>query len=145
MYRPLAILLFAVAGVATALGQNAGADADLEARTTAVASTLRCPVCQGESIQDSPSQLAQQMRAVVRDRLRSGESPEQVKAYFVGRYGEWILLEPRMTGLNIVLYVLPVILVLGGLAFVAMLVRKWTRAGVTSAGVSTDSIDNRNQ
>ena len=145
MYRPLAILLFAVAGVATTLGQNAGADADLEARTTAVASTLRCPVCQGESIQDSPSQLAQQMRAVVRDRLRSGESPEQVKAYFVGRYGEWILLEPRMTGLNIVLYVLPVILVLGGLAFVAMLVRKWTRAGVTSAGVSTDSIDNRNQ
>jgi cytochrome c-type biogenesis protein CcmH len=145
MYRPLAVLLFAVGAAATALGQNAGADADLEARTTAVASTLRCPVCQGESIQDSPSQLAQQMRAVVRERLRSGESPEQVKAYFVGRYGEWILLEPRMTGLNIILYVLPVILVLGGLVFVVMLVRKWTRAGVPSGGVSTDSIDNRNQ
>jgi cytochrome c-type biogenesis protein CcmH len=145
MYRPLAVFVFAVAAAAAALGQNAGADADLEARTTAVASTLRCPVCQGESIQDSPSQLAQQMRAVVRERLRSGESPEQVKAYFVGRYGEWILLEPRMTGLNIILYVLPVILVLGGLAFVVMLVRKWTRAGVRSGGESTDSIDNRNQ
>jgi cytochrome c-type biogenesis protein CcmH len=145
MYRPLAVFVFAVAAAAAALGQNAGADADLEARTTAVASTLRCPVCQGESIQDSPSQLAQQMRAVVRERLRSGESPEQVKAYFVGRYGEWILLEPRMTGLNIILYVLPVILVLGGLAFVVMLVRKWTRAGVRSGGESTESIDNGNQ
>jgi cytochrome c-type biogenesis protein CcmH len=83
-------------------------------------------VCQGESIQDSPSELAKQMRAVVRDRLRSGETPAQVKAYFVSRYGEWILLEPTMTGLNILLYVLPVVLVVGGLALIAFLVRRWT-------------------
>ena len=105
-------------------------DDELEARTTAVASTLRCPVCQGESIQDSPSELAQQMRAVVRDRLRAGESPEEIQAYFVSKYGEWILLEPRMTGLNILLYVFPVVLIVGGLALVVMLVRRWT----TSAG-----------
>ncbi len=103
------------------------ADSVLEARTTAVASTLRCPVCQGESIQDSPSELAQQMRAVVRDKLRAGETPEQIKAYFAARYGEWILLEPKMTGLNVVLYVLPVVLILGGLVVVIYLVRKWTR------------------
>lgn len=102
------------------------ADADLEARTTAVASTLRCPVCQGESIQDSPADLAQDMRALVREQLRAGRTPEEVKAYFVGRYGEWILLEPRMSGLNILLYVFPVVLVLGGLAFVVVLVRKWS-------------------
>lgn len=102
-------------------------DSALEARTTAVASTLRCPVCQGESIQDSPSELAQQMRAVVRDKLRAGETPEEIKAYFAARYGEWILLEPKMTGLNVVLYVLPVVLVLGGLVMVIYLVRKWTR------------------
>lgn len=102
------------------------ADADLEERTTAVASTLRCPVCQGESIQDSPSQLAQDMRALVREQLRAGKTPEEVKAYFVGRYGEWILLEPRMTGLNVLLYVFPVALVLGGLVLVALLVKKWS-------------------
>jgi cytochrome c-type biogenesis protein CcmH len=102
-------------------------DSALESRTSAVASTLRCPVCQGESIQDSPSELAQQMRAVVRERLRAGESPEQIKAYFVGRYGEWILLEPKMTGLSIVLYVVPVLLVIGGLLLVVFLVRRWTK------------------
>lgn len=102
------------------------AAADLEARTTAIASTLRCPVCQGESIQDSPADLAQDMRALVREQLRAGKTPEEVKAYFVGRYGEWILLEPRMTGLNILLYVFPVVLVLAGLALVAVLVRKWS-------------------
>ena len=107
------------------------ADSALEARTTAVASTLRCPVCQGESIQDSPSELARQMRAVVRDRLRAGETPEQVKAYFASKYGEWILLEPRMTGLNILLYVLPVVLVVGGIAIVAILVRRWTTPEAT--------------
>ena len=107
-------------------------DSVLEARTSAVAATLRCPVCQGESIQDSPSELAQQMRAVVRDRLRAGESPEQIKAYFVGRYGEWILLEPKMTGLNIVLYILPVALIVAGLIVVVLLVRRWTRPVATS-------------
>lgn len=127
MRKLLAVVFFVFGGASGAFAQASAADAELEARTTAVASTLRCPVCQGESIQDSPSQLAQQMRAVVRDRLRAGESPEQIKAYFVGRYGEWILLEPKMTGLNILLYVLPVVLVLGGLAFVVMLVRKWTK------------------
>lgn len=107
-------------------------DSALEARTTAVASALRCPVCQGESIQDSPSELAKQMRAVARDRLRSGDTPDQVKAYFVSRYGEWILLEPTTTGLNILLYVLPVVLVVGGLALVAFLVRRWTASDGTT-------------
>jgi cytochrome c-type biogenesis protein CcmH len=102
------------------------ADSALEAQTTAVASTLRCPVCQGESIQDSPSDLARQMRAVVRDRLRAGETPDQVKAYFASKYGEWILLEPTMKGLNILLYAIPVLLVVGGLALVTFLVRRWT-------------------
>ncbi len=107
-------------------------DSALEAQTTAVASTLRCPVCQGESIQDSPSDLARQMRIVVRDKLRAGNTPDQVKAYFVSKYGEWILLDPTMTGLNILLYVIPVLLVVGGLALVAILVRRWTAPETTT-------------
>ncbi len=137
MIRLVPVALFTIAFVIGPVSQaqtasprpraTASSDSALEARTTAVASTLRCPVCQGESIQDSPSELAQQMRAVVRDKLRAGETPEQIKAYFASRYGEWILLEPKMTGLNVVLYVLPVVLILGGLAMVIYLVRKWTR------------------
>lgn len=115
-----------VSATAPAAAPGNAADADLEDRTTAVASTLRCPVCQGESIQDSPSQLAQDMRELVREQLRAGKMPEEVRAYFVGRYGEWILLEPRMTGLNVLLYVFPVALVLGGLALVVVLVKKWS-------------------
>lgn len=131
MDRFAAAVVVVVVAVAGAANSARAQDQDLEARTTAVASTLRCPVCQGESIQDSPSELARQMRAVVRDRLRAGETPEQVKAYFASRYGEWILLEPRMTGLNILLYVLPVVLVVGGIAIVVILVRRWTTPEAT--------------
>ena len=101
-------------------------DSVLEARTAEVAATLRCPVCQGESIQDSPAELAQNMRAIVREQLQAGRTPEEIKAYFVSKYGEWILLEPQMKGLNIALYILPVVLVLGGLVLVTVLVRRWT-------------------
>ena len=71
---------------------------------------------------------------IVRDRLRAGESEEEIQAYFVSKYGEWILLEPRMTGLNVLLYVFPVVLVVGGLAFVIMLVRRWTAAPEANQG-----------
>ena len=101
-------------------------DSALEARAREIAAGLRCPVCQGESILDSPAELAQQMRAVVHDQLRAGRTPEEINAYFVDRYGEWILLEPKMTGLNIALYAFPVLLVIGGLAFVVVMVRRWT-------------------
>lgn len=106
------------------------ADSALDAQARALSSVLRCPVCQGESIQDSPAELAQQMRAVVREQLEEGKSPDEIKAYFVARYGEWILLEPAATGLNIALYALPVVLVLGGLALVTIVVRRWTAAAV---------------
>ena len=111
---------------------NAIAEAELDARAAAVSATLRCPVCQGESIQDSPAELAQEMRALVRDQLRAGKTPDEIKAYFVGRYGEWILLEPTMTGLNVLLYAFPVLLVIGGLILVTMLVRRWSSPRPTS-------------
>ena len=101
-------------------------DAELEARTSAVAGQLRCPVCQGLSIQDSPSELAQSMRSVVREQLASGRSPDEVKAYFVSKYGEWILLAPKPSGFNILAYALPVLLLLAGGAGIAIAVRRWT-------------------
>ena len=112
-------------------------DSALEARTSAVAAKLRCPVCQGESIQDSPSSLAREMRGVVKERLRAGETPEQIEAYFVGRYGEWILLEPTTKGLNLLLYLLPIVLVIGGVTLVVVLVRRWSHPS-TDAPVPTE-------
>lgn len=94
--------------------------------TTALASELRCPVCQGNSIQDSPSELAQEMRDLIRDQLREGKTPDEVRAYFVAKYGEWILLSPRAEGLNLVVYLVPLAVILIGGAVVWRSVRRWT-------------------
>jgi cytochrome c-type biogenesis protein CcmH len=111
-------------------------DSALEARTRETASVLRCPVCQGLSIQDSPAELAVQMKDVVRQQLREGKTPEEVKAYFVSKYGEWILLEPKASGANLVVYLLPIALVLGGAVFIWFMVRKWSAAsGAADAAV----------
>lgn len=101
-------------------------DSVLEGRTSAVAAQLRCPVCQGLSIQDSPSELAQSMRSLVRDQLAAGKTPDEVKAYFVSKYGEWILLAPKARGFNLIAYALPVLVVVGGGAAIAVAVRRWT-------------------
>lgn len=104
------------------------ADAELEERVRAVAKQLRCPVCQGESIHDSPSSLAQEMKAVVREQLAAGRTPTEVKEFFVARYGEWILLQPPARGLNTMLYALPVIVVIAGLVTIAVAVKRWRPA-----------------
>ena len=109
------------------------ADSALDAQTTAVAAQLRCPVCQGLSIQDSPSELSQQMRNLVKEQLAAGKSPEEVMAYFVSKYGEWILLAPRARGFNLVAYGLPAVLFLSGLGFIAWIVRRWTAAGAVDS------------
>ncbi len=118
------------------IGQQAanqmGTDSVLEARTSAVAAQLRCPVCQGLSIQDSPSELSQQMRSLVRDQLAEGKTPDQVKAYFISKYGEWILLEPEAKGFNSLVYLLPLFVVLGGGALIVVVVRRWTSAAATA-------------
>jgi cytochrome c-type biogenesis protein CcmH len=119
--------LVAVLALPLHLGAQQASDSALEARTSAVAAQLRCPVCQGLSIQDSPSELSQQMRSLVKDQLKAGKSPDEVKAYFVSKYGEWILLEPKPRGFNLLVYALPVLLVAGGIGLIAVLVKRWTR------------------
>lgn len=121
-------------------GIQAGPPGDslLEARTREVASQLRCPVCQGNSIQDSPSELAQEMKGLVREQLQSGKTPDEVKRYFIDKYGEWILLEPKASGFNLLVYLLPILAIGGGAIFVLRAVKKWTTpadgSGTPAAG-----------
>ncbi|MEJ2184492.1 MAG: cytochrome c-type biogenesis protein CcmH [Gemmatimonadota bacterium] len=93
-----------------------------------ISAQLRCPVCQGTSLKDSPSELAQQMRDVIRSQLEQGKTPAQVRQYFISKYGEWILLQPEAKGFNLLVYLLPVLGLLGGALIVFGAVRRWTAA-----------------
>ena len=98
-----------------------------EAVVQEIGSGLRCVVCQNLSVADSPSEMANQMRGVIRERLAAGDTPEQVVHYFVDKYGEWILLSPAPHGFNLVVWLAPALAVLVGLVAVALLLRRWTR------------------
>lgn len=97
---------------------------DLEARAQAIAAQLRCPVCQNESVADSPAELAAQMRALIREQLAAGASDEQIVAYFVSRYGEWILLDPPRRGVFWIVWAAPAAALLAGLLIAGSYVRR---------------------
>jgi cytochrome c-type biogenesis protein CcmH len=106
--------------------QPVRSDSAIEAMTRSLASELRCPVCQGLSIGDSPSELAGEMRDVIRDQLKAGKTPDEVRQYFIQKYGEWILLSPEPSGFNILVYAIPVAFLLTGGWIVWRFIRKWS-------------------
>ena len=108
------------------LARRVAADPALEARASRLASELRCPVCQGLSIQDSPSPLALQMKDLIRTQVGQGRTDAEIRGYFVSKYGEWVLLQPRPTGFNLLVYVLPALALLAGLGLVLFAIRRWT-------------------
>ena len=92
-----------------------------------VAAQLRCVVCQSLSVADSPSETAHEMKDIIRERLAAGESPEQVRAYFVEKYGNWILLSPPRQGFSLLVWVVPFAGLGLGLVLVLLVVRRWSR------------------
>ena len=101
----------------------------IEEQTHLLAAELRCPVCQNLSVADSPSEMAIQMREVIFEKLKNGESPEQVRGYFVSRYGEWILLAPTRHGFNWLAWLLPFFAILGGAGIIVLRIRRAIKGG----------------
>ena len=87
---------------------------ELQLRIKEVAKTLRCAVCQSESVWDSNAELALQMREIIRERVIQGESPAEIRAYFQSRYGDFILLQPQKRGMNWLLWGGPFLLLFSG-------------------------------
>ncbi len=93
-------------------------DPVLEERARGLSAQLRCMVCQNQSIDDSNAELARDLRVLVRERLVAGDSDEQVIDYVVSRYGEFVLLRPLFNMRNALLWGAPLVLLLGGGAFI---------------------------
>ena len=113
---------------------------DLEDQTRAISTELRCVVCQNLSVADSPSEMAQQMRAIVREQLQAGKSPDQIKEFFVSKYGEWVLLKPRTTGFSVLLWTLPYVVLVLGVVAALWLVHRWTRRKKTTQPTSVSTL-----
>ena len=132
-----------IAGLLWACWPSAVFAEGLEDQAQLLAAELRCPVCQNLSVGDSPSEMANQMRELVREKLKNGESPEQIRAYFVSRYGEWILLAPKRRGFNWVAWLLPFGAILGGIGVIGFVVRRSIFRRQAPAGAQLSPLDPR--
>ena len=119
---------FVGGGSSSVTPADSARDAELDAMTAVIASKLRCPVCRGQSVQESSAQLAREMQALIRQKLEAGETPDQIEAFFVASYGDFILLKPRARGLSALVYVLPAVAFLLGLVTIAFRMRPGNRS-----------------
>ena len=110
----------------------------LDQRTQEVASLLRCPVCQGLSIADSPSEMAINMKGQVRELLSRGYTQEQILKYFELSYGQFVLLKPKFQGVNALVWILPVLALVIGAVIVFTKMKKLEQAPKTQAGPETE-------
>jgi cytochrome c-type biogenesis protein CcmH len=117
----LAMMLIGTQGV---LAQDVYSEQTLE-----ISRKLQCPVCAGQSVADSTSKLAGQMRAIIEEKVQAGESEQQIIDYFVARYGESVVTEPPKSGFSLALWWMPVVVVVLGAVVVGLFVRERTQSG----------------
>jgi len=113
-------------------------DPALEARARSISAGLRCMICQNQSIDDSDAELAKDLRVLVRERLKAGDSDDEVIDYVVSRYGEFVLLKPRLSWRNAMLWATPAVLLIAGGLYIVVASRR-RRAPSTEAAALTEA------
>lgn len=113
-------------------------DPAMEARARGITKQLRCLVCQNQSIDDSNASLARDLRLLVRERLKAGDSDAAALAYVVARYGDFVLLRPPVKATTWLLWFGPLALLIAGALFLWMRARRKSAAPATPAPLSED-------
>lgn len=126
---PLVAVLVLAQPVVAVQPDEIMADKVLEARARDISRTLRCPVCQGENIDDSNAPISRDLRLYVRERLIAGDTDAQVVDAVTTRFGEFVLFEPRARGANLILWLAGPAMALIGLLIAWLYVRRRADAG----------------
>lgn len=102
-------------------------DARQEQQARALMETIRCLVCQGQSIADSDAEMAGDMRSLIRERIQKGERPEAIRTWLIQRYGDWVTYEPPLSLTTVFLWGLPLLLLMMGGGLAMGRIRRTTR------------------
>jgi len=113
----------------------------LDKRTDEVAGLLRCPVCQGLSVADSPSTMARDMKQNVREMLGRGYTQEQILAFFERSYGQFVLLKPKFQGVSLLVWLLPIAALLFGAVVVVSKAKQLEEAPPAPADATPEPVD----
>lgn len=113
---------------------------ELDRRVFEIANDLRCPTCVSESVAQSSSPIAREMRSIIQEQLEAGATRSEILGFFQERYGDWILLEPPKRGVHLLVWVLPIVAALGGVILLGVLVRRWQAAGAVAITADPDDL-----
>ncbi len=139
MRKFLFALLFVIGTPVFAVQPNEMlSDPVLEARARAISVNLRCPVCQGETIDDSNAPISRDLRLAVRERIMAGDDDTEVVDYIVDRYGEFVLFKPRWSGSSLILWLAGPAMLLLGAGIAVMTSRKRAAAPEAESLSDTD-------
>lgn len=140
-------LLVAATALLISTGCTTQQPIELDVLAQDIYHNLMCPLCPGQTIEQSQSELSAQMRFVVREKLAQGETKEEILQFFVERYGESVLAAPVKSGFNLIVWLTPVLSILVGGATLWIVIRRWVRSRNTdSAGLlSRDSDDSHDE
>lgn len=131
------LMVFIVATPALAVNPDEVLDNPvLEQRAREISSKLRCLVCQNQSIDASDADLAKDLRVLVRERLTKGDTDEQIFEYVVDRYGEFVLLQPKMGSHTLILWFMPILALLAGIGIFMAKIRN--RNTAKTAGLTDE-------
>jgi cytochrome c-type biogenesis protein CcmH len=133
---PVLVLLIAQPAQAAGVDEQVLADPAREAQARTIMQDLRCLVCQNQSIDDSNADMAADLRAVVRERVLAGDTPAQIYDYMVARYGDWILMRPPVNQGTWILWLMPALLIVLGLAAISVFLRRSRAAAQPVAPLS---------
>ena len=110
--------------ILTLFSQNIFADENLDKKARKINKKIRCVVCQSQSIDDSDSLLAKDLRILIKEKLKEGKNEKEITNYLVERYGEFILFKPRFKTNTYFLWLAPIIIILSGLFLIKSIFRK---------------------
>ena len=120
----LAVIVVAVAALSVAAFGTRSAPTAQD-RVNAIAATVKCPVCSGESVAVSDAPASQEIRRQIAEQVQQGQTDGQIRSYYAAKYGEEILLTPSASGINVLVWVLPVVALAVALAFLVIVFRRW--------------------
>ena len=118
-----AALLLAAPALAQDYAQESLPIAAQEEQALALMDAIRCVVCQGQPISGSDAELAGDMRRIIREKIAAGESPAQVRAWLVSRYGDWVSFQPQVKAETLPLWLVPLLALIGGIWLLSRRVR----------------------
>lgn len=136
----MSAILVSLIAIALASGCVREDDLTADQRVHQLSQQLMCPVCDGQTLDQSQAQLSEDMKAVIRQKIEGGNSNQQIRNYFVDRYGEIVLASPDAGGFNLIAWVMPVVIFLGGALLVGnafLNMRRESRSNEDKSEVTT--------